>query len=272
MDLPRSTYYYESLVSTAKLQEDADIRDILEEVALDFSAYGYRRMTVELLARGLVVNHKRVLRIMRESQLLCHITRRFIVTTDSDHDLPVYPNVYRNQIATGLNQIWLADITYVRLRFCFVFLAVILDAFSRRAIGWALSKKLNTALTLDALKSAIAQRRPLPGCIHHSDQGVQYANYAYTNLLKTHGLEISMSRKGNPYDNAMMESFFATLKKEEVYLWDYATLEEARARLPYFIEQVYNHKRRHSSLDYLPPIEFELKQNQAQNYVLTNPA
>lgn len=272
MSLSRSTYYYESQVSATKLQEDADIRDILEEVALDFPAYGYRRMTVELQERGIPVNHKRVLRIMRESQLLCHITRRFIVTTDSDHDLPVYPNVYGHQTATGLNQIWLADITYVRLRFCFVFLAVILDAFSRRAIGWALSKKLNTALALDALRSAIEQRRPSPGCIHHSDQGVQYANYAYTNLLKAHGFAISMSRKGNPYDNAMMESFFATLKKEEVYLWDYETLEEARARLPYFIEQVYNQKRRHSSLDYRPPAQFEIQQNQSPIYVLTNPA
>jgi transposase InsO family protein len=219
-------------------------------------------MTVELQERGLPVNHKRVLRIMRESRLLCHITRRFIVTTDSDHDLPVYPNVYRNQIATGLNQIWLADITYVRSRFCFVFLAVILDAFSRRAIGWALSKKLNTALTLDALRSAIEQRRPSPGCIHHSDQGVQYANYAYTDLPKAHGLAISMSRKGNPYDNAQAESFMATLKKEEVYLWDYETLEEARARLPYFIEQVYNHQRPHFGLGHVPPAEYELQYEQ----------
>ena len=269
MGLARSTYYYSP--QETKQKEDADIRDRMETLALRFPRYGYRRMTAQLKRDGFHVNHKRVLRIMRESELLCKPFKRFVRTTDSHHRWPVYPNLYQNQHPDRPNRIWVADMTYIRLALCFVYLAVILDAFSRKVIGWALSRRLDAELTLEALRSALVSRKPTPGCIHHSDQGVQYASGQYTDLLSQHGLRISMSRKGNPYDNAVAESFFKTLKVEEVYLTNYQTEAEARARIPYFIDQVYNQERLHSALGYMPPNEFEIIQKQSPTYVLTPP-
>jgi putative transposase len=269
MDISRSTYYYRSQTSEAKQDEDRRILVRLEQLAQEFSRYGIRRMTAQLKADGFKVNRKRVYRLMQEQQLLCKVRKRFVVTTDSDHAYERYPNLYENHIPDQLNRVWVADITYVRLRQGHAYLAVILDAFSRRVIGWELAKTPDASLTLVALEMALVLRQPAPGCIHHSDQGVQYACHAYTDMLKQHGFQISMSRKANPYDNAQAESFLATLKKEEVYLSNYQTFEEAQARLPYFIEDVYNRKRLHSALSYLSPVAFELKQNQARPHVIS---
>ena len=258
MNLPRSSYYYRSKpLSAQEKRVEADLRDRIERISCDFPRYGYRRITKQLKRDGIIVNHKKVLRIMREESLLCEIKRAWVTTTDSRHSFRRFPNLIKNVAVTGPNQIWASDITYIRIASGFVYLAVILDTYSRKVIGYAISKSLDTALTLYALNAAISQRKPPPGCIHHSDQGVQYASEAYTAVLNTHKFHISMSGKGNPYDNAMAESFFKTLKQEEVYLWDYETFEDVIQRIPYFIEQVYNQKRLHSSLDYVPPDEFE---------------
>jgi len=194
---------------------------------------------------------------MRQEGLLCHKKRRFMVTTDSKHSFRVYPNLIRDIKLTGINQVWIADITYIRLIYEFVYLAAILDAFSRRAIGWALGQTLSSELTLAALKSALSVRKPPAGCIHHSDRGVQYACTEYVNTLIEAYMRPSMALKGNPYDNAMMESFFKTLKQEEVYISDYHTFQEALKSIFYFLEVVYNQKRLHSALGYLPPTEYE---------------
>ncbi len=238
-------------------EPDVELRDAIQRIALEFPSYGWRRMTAELKRRGWAVNHKRVYRWMREDNLLCLRKRKFVVTTDSDHDLPVYPNLARALVLTGLDQLWVADITYIRLELEYVYLAVILDAFSRRVIGWALERMLEAALTLQALQMALARRRPAPGLVHHSDRGVQYANCDYTHLLQEHGIRISMSRKANPWDNAACESFLKTLKYEEVYRAEYRDLVDARASIGVFLEKVYNLKRLHSALGYLPPAEFE---------------
>lgn len=235
------------------------MRDAIQKIALKMPAYGYRRVTAELRRQGGTVNHKRVLRIMREDNLLCLRRRKFVVTTDSNHKLPVYPNLARDLKVTGLNQLWVADLTYIRLQFEFVFLAVILDAFSRKVIGWALERTLEATLTIGALKMAIRCGRVEPGLVHHSDRGSQYADSGYTNLLKDHGVEISMSRRGNPYDNAKAESFMKTLKYEEVYRSEYRDLTDARNQIRRFIEDVYNQKRLHSALGYRSPVEFEKK-------------
>lgn len=264
MDLARSTYYYRSQTSPAKQEEDRRISVRLEQLAREFSRYGIRRMTAQLKTEGFEVNRKRVYRLMQERKILCRVKKRFIVTTDSRHAYERYPNLYENVIPDRLDQIWVADITYVRLPRGHVLLAVILDACSRRALGWALSETPDATLTLRALEMALRRRKPASGCIHHSDQGVQYACHAYTDLLQQHGFRISMSRKGNPYDNAQAESFFATLKKEEVYLSNYETIEEARIRIPRFLDDVYNRKRLHSALGYLSPVAFEHQQNQAR--------
>jgi transposase InsO family protein len=234
-----------------------ELRDALQRIALEFPSYGRPRMAAELKRRGWAVNHKRVYRLMRQDNLLCLRRRKFVVTTDSGHGLPVYPNLARALVLTGLDQLWVADLTYIRLELEFVYLAVILDAFSRRVIGWALRRTLETELTLQALRMALAQRCPAPRLVHHSDRGVQYASRDYTQLLKDYGIQISMSRKGNPWDNAACESFIKTLKYEEVYRTEYRDLAEAQASIGVFLEKVYNQKRLHSALGYLPPVEFE---------------
>lgn len=240
-----------------KGKADMGLRDAMQRIALEFPSYGWRRMTAELKRRGWAVNHKRVHRLMREDNLLCLRKRKFIVTSDSNHPLPVYPNLAASLKPTGVNQLWVADITYIRLQFEFVFLAVILDAFSRRAVGWALGRTLETELTLAALQMALQQRQPAPGLVHHSDRGVQYAAKDYVAMVRSHGFQISMSRRGNPFDNAMCESFLKTLKYEQVYREDYRVFEEAELGIAHFIDDIYNQKRLHSALGYLPPAEFE---------------
>jgi transposase InsO family protein len=240
---------------------DVDLRDEIQQIALEWPCYGWRRVQAELERRGWVVNHKRVRRIMREDNLLCLRRRKFVVqTTDSNHDCPVYPNLAGTMQLTGMDQLWVADITYIRLETEFVYLAVVLDAYSRRVIGWALDRTLEDDLCIAALRMALRLRSPGPGLVHHSDRGVQYASGEYTGLLKEHEIRISMSRKGNPYDNATCESFMKTLKYEEVYRQEYRDLAEARASIQQFLEKVYNQKRLHSALGYLPPVEFEQAQ------------
>lgn len=234
-----------------------DLRSEMQQIALEWPAYGYRRVHRELIRRGCVVNHKRVLRLMRIDSLLCLRRRKFIFTTDSKHGLHIYPNLAKDMVLTDINQLWVADITYIRLQVEFVYLAVLLDAFSRSCIGWALQRSLETTLVLEALRMALRQRRPGPGLVHHSDRGVQYAAKDYTDQLEAHGIGISMSRRGNVYDNALAESFIKTLKYEEVYRTEYRDLVEAKASMKEFLEKVYNRKRLHSALGYRPPREFE---------------
>lgn len=249
--------YYRFLTTPAAGDKDLDLRDAIQRIALEFPSYGRPRITAELHRRQWQVGPNRVYRIMREDNLLCLRKRKFLVTTNSNHDRPVYPNVARDLVLTRLNQLWVADITYIRLELEFIFLAVILDAYSRRVIGWALDRTLEDELTTAALHMALDRRHPSPGLVHHSDRGVQYASRNYTDLLKTRGITISMSRKGNPYDNAACESFMKTLKYEEVYRQEYRDLAEARSSIEHFLERVYNQKRLHSALDYRPPAEFE---------------
>jgi transposase InsO family protein len=258
MQLAPSSYYYQPLAEdNAQLQAQADLRDRIEAICLEFPGYGYRRVTQQLKREGRIVNHKKVLRILRESDLLCRMQRKKARTTDSRHHFPRYPNLIKSKAIACLNQVWQADITYIRILTGFVYLAAILDACSRKIIGYAISRSLETTLTLEALRMAIANRKPITGVIHHSDQGVQYAADEYITELKKYGFAISMSRSGNPYDNATMESFFKTLKYEEVYLCEYETYEDVLERIPYFIEAVYNHKRLHSGIGYLTPEEYE---------------
>jgi transposase InsO family protein len=236
---------------------DMDLRDAIQRIALEWHSYGRPRITQELRRRGWRVNPKRVYRLMREDNLLCVRRRKFVVTTDSNHGRKVYPNLARNMILTATDQLWRADITYIRLRDEFVFLAVILDAYSRRVIGWALDRTLEDELPLAALRMALSHRSVEPGLVHHSDRGSQYASNDYTDLLKAYQIDISMSRKGNPWDNAACESFMKTLKYEEVLRNEYRDLAEARTSIRQFLEKIYNQKRLHSALGYLPPAEFE---------------
>jgi len=249
--------WYRQQADAQSADRDLELRDEIQKIALEWPAYGSRRITAELKRRGWTVNRKRVQRLMRRDNLLCLRKRKFVVTTDSDHGLRVYPNLVRQMTLTGIDQLWRADITYVRLEVEFVYLAVILDAYSRRVIGWELDGTLEDSLTLAALRMALSRRTVTPELVHHSDRGVQYASGDYTQLLQDHHIRISMSRKANPWDNAACESFMKTLKSEEVYRTEYRDQADARLRIGQFLERVYNQKRLHSALDYRSPVEFE---------------
>ena len=249
--------YYRFLLRPQRQEADMELRSQIQNIALRWPAYGYRRVQAELERQGWRVNHKRVLRLMRVDNLLCLRRRKFILTTDSKHGLPIYPNLAKDMRLTGINQLWVADITYIRLAVEFVYLAVLLDAFSRSCVGWALQRSLEAALVLEALRMALRRRHPAPGLVHHSDRGVQYASRDYTQVLEQHGIPISMSRRGNVYDNSLAESFIKTLKYEEVYRTEYQHLEEAKASMQLFLDRIYNQKRLHSALGYRPPREFE---------------
>jgi len=250
--------FYRSLQEQRPVEEDAEVRSAIQQIAVEHRRrYGYRRISAELRRRGMLVNHKRVARIMREDNLLAVQPRQFVVTTDSDHQLEVYLNLASRMKLTGVDQLWLADITYIRLQTEFVYLAVLLDGFSRKVVGWALNRTLASRLASTALEQAIAKRQPPPGLVHHSDRGVQYASEQYIAILKKHGMIPSMSRPANPYDNASCESFIKTLKREEIYANAYDDLEHLRANIEEFIEQYYNGQRLHSALGYRSPEEFE---------------
>lgn len=267
LQVNRAWYYAQQQPAPAPTPsaDEPAICQALQVLAKEFSRYGYRRMTAALKRMGYQVNHKRVLRLMHALGLVQpHRKRRVVYTTNSKHGLHVYPNLIRELEVSQLNQLWVADLTYIHLPEDFVYLAALLDAYSRRCIGWQLSRHLDSQLALDALNMALRERQPPAGFIHHSDRGVQYASAAYVQRLLDSGAQISMSARATPLDNAQAESFFKTVKVEEVYLHTYQTFEEARQHLAHFLEEVYNQKRLHSSLGYQPPAEFE-----AQFYVLS---
>jgi len=249
--------YYRNWRRTEPQQEEVALRDAIQRLALKDRHCGYRRLGRFLKREGWIVNHKRLLRRMREDNLLSIRRRRFVVTTDSDHGWRVYPNLARYTVLSGINQLWVADITYVRLQHEFIYVAVILDVYSRRVIGWSVSRQLDSSIAQDALKMALKQRQPRVGLIHHSDRGVQYACRDYVQRLEDNGISISMSRPGNPYDNAWAESFMKTLKAEEVDGRPYASFEAAVSSIGRFIEATYNRQRLHSALGYRSPVEFE---------------
>jgi len=262
LNVSRSGYYNwkgRDDVNLSKALEDIDIQFIIEDIIEAYTGYGYRRVTKELWNRGFLVNHKRVLRIMKKNNLIRKRKKYKPRTTDSNHGFRKYPNLIKDLQTSGLDQIWVSDITYIQLLKDYVYLAVILDLYTRRCIGWALSRNVDTRLTLDALHHAFdtRERKDLTGLIHHSDQGVQYASNEYVKCLLDHGIFISMSSRGNAYENAFAESFIKTLKYEEVYLNEYLTFEDALENIGKFIDDVYNKKRMHSSIGYKSPISFE---------------
>lgn len=253
-----STFYYDPTVSREQRErQDADLRGHVESVQMEHPRSGYRTMLHYLDRRGVRVGERKLRRIMKKYDLHARLKRAFVATTDSNHSHRVYPNLLPNRTVMGLNEVWTADLTYVRIANGFVYVAIVLDLYSRKVIGWSVSKRIDGDLAVAALQMAIDQRKPKPGCIHHSDRGVQYLCDDYIALLKKHGFWISNSAKGNPYDNAWTERFMRTLKQEEVYLANYETYLDVIENLPSFIEEVYNEKRIHSGLEYLTPVEFE---------------
>ena len=258
--------FYRWLQEPESVEEEMEVRALIQQIAMEHRRrYGYRRITAELRRRALAVNHKRVARIMREDNLLAVQPRQFVVTTKSDHKLEVYLNLARRLRLSGVDQLWVADITYIRLKREFVYLAVILDGFSRKVVGWQLERTLVTGLALGALEQAIAARKPAPGLVHHSDRGVQYASEDYVAVLEMHGMIPSMSRPANPYDNASCQSFLKTLKREEIYANQYRDLDHLRGNIEEFIERYYNRQRLHSALGYRSPEEFERQAKDADS-------
>ena len=256
LELSRAEYY-RHVKSHPVGDQDLEVRQAIQQIVAKMPAYGYRRITAQLAREGIVANHKRVLKLMRKDGLLCSPKAAFVNTTQSQHSFTIYPNLVPALTIAGPNQLWVADITYIHLRREVFYLAVLLDAFSRRVLGWHMDANLGAQLTVTALKMALAQRPLGPNLVHHSDRGTQYAADVYVQLLKEHGIRISMSRTGNPYDNAKAERFIKTLKYEEIYLNEYDNLAEARCRVGEFLDHIYNHERLHSKLGYVTPVEFE---------------
>jgi len=262
MGLSQSSYYFDPKVTPLEKEtSEADIRGKIEQIRAELPRAGYRELLAVMKKNGISIGERRLRGVLRKFQLQIRPRKRFIATTDSDHGYLAHPNLIEAMTINGINQVWASDITYIRILNGFVYLAVILDLFSRKVIGWQISKRIDGELTLDALKMAIARRKPPRGVIHHSDRGVQYLSDDYVECLAENGFHSSCSRKGNPYDNAFVESFMKTLKENEVYCWEYETILDVIERVPRFIEDVYNRKRPHSSLDYLSPEEFEEKWN-----------
>lgn len=260
IELSESSYYADPKLSRAEQEEwEADIRGKIEQIRFTFENAGYRMLLHYLKRNGVQIGERKLRSIMKKHRLHIKPKKRFVKTTDSNHKNPIYPNLLKEKEITGLNQVWASDFTYIRIENGFVYLAVILDLFSRRVIGWGISRRIDAKLALSALNMAILQRCPEKGVIHHSDRGVQYLSHEYTKRLKDNHFQISCSRKGNPYDNAFVESFMKTLKMDEVDLRKYRTYLEVIENVPHFIEEVYNKKRLHSSLDYCPPAEYEEK-------------
>lgn len=258
MGLSMSTYYHDPKKTRAiQEEEDADIRGKIEQIRVELKGAGYRPLLRHLQQSGITIGERKLRRILKKFDLQIRPKRKFVATTDSNHDYLVYPNLLEEMTIDGINQVWTADITYIRIANGFVYLAVVLDLFSRKVIGYSISKRIDRDLTISALKMALLRRRPLPGVIHHSDRGVQYLCDDYVQLLADKGFHISCSRKGNPYDNAWTESFMKTLKYEEIYMGHYETYLDVVENLPHFIEEIYNKKRLHSSLGYVAPEKFE---------------